>query len=65
MKIRLKATVTTVAEYDVDLGTHPDDLVDFRTCDVFDHEKAKLILDPVLLLYIPSCQTFAKVEEVK
>lgn len=63
--MKLKATVTLIAEYEVDLGQHEDDLVDFFMCDVLDHEKAKLTINPVSLLDMVGCQTFAKVEEIQ
>lgn len=60
MKVRLKATVTLIAEYEVD--------TDHYACKVhwiLDSERAKLTLDPIPLLKRPGCQTFARVEEVK
>ncbi len=60
MKVKLKSTVTLIAEHEIDTDDYG-----CKVHEILDFDKAELTKNPSLLLDMPGCQTFAKVEEIQ
>ena len=57
--MKLKATVTIIAEYEIDLNDYG-----CKNEDILEHEEAELLIDPYILVDLPDVKIKTKVEEI-